>query len=656
MAATDGVFDFCEARRAFNEVIHNVVNENTLDTYKNFVDNYNASESEKRVTIDQSFRDVLRELTSADRGCNVYKNFICLTIEAVTSELCTPTVPFMCLTDIFDVIPIDQCEDMFGLVEDKVSVWKSQVFYDTGKNFLLRMCNDLLRRLSKSQNTVFCGRIQLFLSRLFPLAEKSALNLMSQFNLENITLYSQIKPEPNTEENGKTDDKMETGDGEIEDNKTDTPIDYNLYRKFWSLQDFFRKPGQCYEKKFWVNFVANSDAVLEAFNSSKLDDLKASKKKIDQRRQQEPDAFFAKYLTSEKLLNLQLNDSNFRRYVLVQFLIIFQYLNAPVKFKNQASVLSDDQSNWIKSSTEKIYQLIKETPPDGEKFAKTVEHILGREEFWNKWKNDACPDFERKVSEDTKKPQRRAKRRRIGDDLQASGGKVIKMGHPELTRLWNLNPNNMDACKAEERMFLPTLEDFFQDAIEQNDPDAQVEEEYKLTNDQTFQWKALRLLARRSPQFFTNSTTPAQELKSYLNSMLSKLAKQMPSQQGEEMKTDVEDEEGIKETQDDEDIKQSDQGKEEDTENKEIVLSKKVIRDISEKIGKDWKKLAVELSFEEDEISYFMSEEQPEVEKAVKILTIWIENEPEKATASALSVALKEVGLSDVADTLSPPV
>ncbi len=32
---------------------------------------------------------------------------------------------------------------------------------------------DLLRRLSKSQDTVFCGRIQLFLARFFPLDEKS---------------------------------------------------------------------------------------------------------------------------------------------------------------------------------------------------------------------------------------------------------------------------------------------------------------------------------------------------------------------------------------------------------------------------------------------------------------------------------------------------
>lgn len=44
--------------------------------------------------------------------------------------------------------------------------------------------------------------------------------------------------------------------------------------------------------------------------------------------------YFAKYLTNEKLLELQLSDSNFRRYVLLQFLIMFQYLNSTVKFKS----------------------------------------------------------------------------------------------------------------------------------------------------------------------------------------------------------------------------------------------------------------------------------------------------------------------------------
>merc|ERR1719334_1463336 len=88
---------------------------------------------------------------------------------------------------------LEDCDKIFSYIESKVSVWKVPAFYTAGKNSLLRMCNDLLRRLSQSRNTVFCGRIQLFLARLFPLSEKSALNLVSQFNLENVTVFNKDK-------------------------------------------------------------------------------------------------------------------------------------------------------------------------------------------------------------------------------------------------------------------------------------------------------------------------------------------------------------------------------------------------------------------------------------------------------------------------------
>ncbi len=48
---------------------------------------------------------------------------------------------------------------------------------------------DLLRRLSRSQNTVFCGRILLFLAKFFPFSERSGLNVVSEFNLDNLTVY-----------------------------------------------------------------------------------------------------------------------------------------------------------------------------------------------------------------------------------------------------------------------------------------------------------------------------------------------------------------------------------------------------------------------------------------------------------------------------------
>ena len=47
---------------------------------------------------------------------------------------------------------------------------------------LLRTLNDLLRRLSKmGNNTIFCGRILTFLSGVFPLSERSGVNLRGEY-------------------------------------------------------------------------------------------------------------------------------------------------------------------------------------------------------------------------------------------------------------------------------------------------------------------------------------------------------------------------------------------------------------------------------------------------------------------------------------------
>jgi len=45
----------------------------------------------------------------------------------------------------------------------------------------------------------------------------------------------------------------------------------------------------------------------------------------------------------------------------------------------------------------------------------------------------------------------RGKKRSMGEELLSSDSKAIKMGNAELTRLWNLCPDNMAACLAERR-------------------------------------------------------------------------------------------------------------------------------------------------------------------------------------------------------------
>lgn len=153
----------------------------------------------------------------------------------------------MLLGDIFDCMTLDRCETLFTFVENNVAVWKEDIFFSACKNNLLRMCNDLLRRLSRSQQTVFCGRILLFLAKFFPFSERSGLNIVSEFNLENHTEFGSEKSEKDLIE-------QIAEDGDKGENKI--PIDYNLYRKFWALQDFFRNPNQCYNKIHWKVFSA----------------------------------------------------------------------------------------------------------------------------------------------------------------------------------------------------------------------------------------------------------------------------------------------------------------------------------------------------------------------------------------------------------------
>lgn len=48
-----------------------------------------------------------------------------------------------------------------------------------------------------------------------------------------------------------------------------------------------------------------------------------------------------------------------------------------------------------------------------------------------------------------------------------------------MTRLWNHKPDNMAACRSKEREFLPSLENYFEEAIMQADPAAMIEPQYK---------------------------------------------------------------------------------------------------------------------------------------------------------------------------------
>ncbi|XP_062344310.1 THO complex subunit 1 isoform X1 [Cinclus cinclus] len=653
------LFSLPEARLRFTTSTRDALINKSIKPLLNAFNQVPGSENEKKCTLDQAFRVVVEEEIINKAPCENLLAIISLAINGVTEGICTASTPFVLLGDVLDCLPLDQCDKIFTFVEKNVATWKSNTFYSAGKNYLLRMCNDLLRRLSKSQNTVFCGRIQLFLARLFPLSEKSGLNLQSQFNLENVTVF-------NTNENESTlgqkhteerEEGMDVEEGEMGDDEAPTscsiPIDYNLYRKFWSLQDYFRNPVQCYEKVSWKTFLKYSEEVLAVFKSYKLDDTQASRKKLEELKTGGEHVYFAKFLTSEKLMDLQLSDSNFRRHILLQYLILFQYLKGQVKFKSSNYVLTDEQSLWIEDTTKAVYQLLSENPPDGERFSKMVEHILNTEENWNSWKNEGCPSFvkershpEFQLGPPDSKPMRPVRKRPAPEDFLGKGSnKKILMGNEELTRLWNLCPDNMEACKSESREYMPTLEEFFEEAIEQADPENMVENKYKAVNNSNYGWRALRLLARRSPHFFQPTNQQFKSLPEYLENMVIKLAKELPPP-SEEIKTG-----------EDEDEEDNDALLKENNESPEVQRDKAMtgeqIESFANRLGEQWKVLAPYLEMKESDIRQIELDSEDVKMRAKQLLVAWQDQEGAHATPENLITALTKAGLGDLAESFT---
>ncbi|KAJ8408188.1 hypothetical protein AAFF_G00264160 [Aldrovandia affinis] len=646
------MFNFNEAKDKFTAATRNALDNKTSKPFLTIFNQLPGNETEKKTTLDQALRGVLEgEIVKKKNSCDDFLSLIYLSIDGVTEGICSATTPFLLLGDVLDCLPLDQCDKIFTFVEENVSTWKSNSFYSAGKNYLLRMCNDLLRRLSKSQNTVFCGRIQLFLARLFPLSEKSGLNLQSQFNLDNVTVFNKNEQEStlgqkHTEEKEEGMEEGEMGD-EDEPAPCSIPIDYNLYRKFWTLQDYFRNPVQCYDKFSWMTFLKYSDETLAVFKSYKLDDTQASKRKLEELRTAGGEhVYFAKFLTSEKLMDLQLSDSSFRRHILLQYLILFQYLKGQVKFKSSSCVLNDDQTLWMEDTTKLVYQLLREIPPDGDKFATMVEHILNTEENWNSWKNEGCPSFVKERPADTK-PARPTRKRQAPEDFLGKGpDRKIFMGNDELTRLWNLNHDNMEACKSDNREFMPTLEEFFEEAIEQADPANMVEDEYKVVRNSNYGWRALRLLSRRSPHFFQPTNQQFKSLADYLESMVIKLAKELPKDlPSEEIKTGEEDDDDNGDTL----LKESNDSP--GIQNK--LVSNQQMDEIAAKLGGQWKTLAVQLEMKAVEVREIETDSEDVDMQAKLLLVAWQDREGSQATVENLVSALSAAGFPKIAEILS---
>ena len=196
---------------------------------------------------------------------------------------------------------VGDSEEVFGYLEEKTPALAKPALFDRGKLILLRTCNQLLKRLSKTQNTVLCGRVLMLLSHMYPLGERSGVNLLGSFNTSNGTAL----------------DEAAAGAEAVTDREGER-VNTKLYRDVWGLQEYFCKPSLVLAGggAGWKAVADQVGRVLEEFADHPLG------KGADTPGPNVDDTDSAKYLTNCRLLKLQLQDVLFRRQLLLQTLVL----------------------------------------------------------------------------------------------------------------------------------------------------------------------------------------------------------------------------------------------------------------------------------------------------------------------------------------------
>ncbi|KAF2473142.1 nuclear matrix protein [Lindgomyces ingoldianus] len=346
---------------------------------------------------------------------------------------CSSSLVLLLIEELLDDRDLDGCKIVFNYLESR----RETIIAHNSKNkdlVILRSCNELLRRLSRADDAVFCGRVYVFLFQSFPLGDKSSVNLRGTFHVENVTTFEDyLKTEDEDEDSMQVDSSLSVKDvkdarstpkSEERDSKLttvkpegqkSTAMDINeLYSYFWSMQGSFSNPPRLFEGDNFKQFQKNLEATLTKFKevpkviqTGDSDSKRGTKRKLDDDNNELASTFNPKYLTSRDLFKLELSDLAFQRHILVQALILIDflfsltekakkkpyYLNAQ-KAMQYSYTLRDEDAEWALGIKNSIANYLQDGP-DGKFYYRMVDTVLSRDKNWVRWKMENCQPFTR---------------------------------------------------------------------------------------------------------------------------------------------------------------------------------------------------------------------------------------------------------------------
>ncbi|KAI8910951.1 THO complex subunit 1 transcription elongation factor-domain-containing protein [Gorgonomyces haynaldii] len=267
-------------------------------------------------------------------------------------NLLDQTFPFSLLEDLMDLMVQEDVELLFDYIESRHDRLTKNLDpgFRTGKSIIiLRMCNELLRRFSKT-NSPTAGRIRVYLASITPLGERSGVNLGGQF-IEEETVY----------------EKLETNDP-----------DALFYQRFWQCQEYFNAPSTFFERidKALIDF----DTILKRFQS------------MPQHKSTSTGFFSSRYLTSYKLFKLEMQSPSFRDQWILQLLILLQFARmfTQQEMEQLKPVISNNSVNYKYQMTPLQESKVIELSHQAElllepKFRKTILQVMKSEKKWVGW-------------------------------------------------------------------------------------------------------------------------------------------------------------------------------------------------------------------------------------------------------------------------------
>ncbi|KAL8790779.1 MAG: hypothetical protein Q9213_000403 [Squamulea squamosa] len=409
----------------------------------------------------------------------------------------------------------------------------------------------------------------------FPLGDRSSVNLRGEYHVENVTVFEKTSikqsrstdnldgamdvdqaPDATEKENSAPGDILgaakperlsitpQPADHSTKTVKFDTQVEKpqepepepdteSLYPIFWSLQDVFSQPTRLFDNPTFESFKSGLGLTLRKFTAVQQHQqfrgtskfplevhrpLKRKRAGIESNQQDLASSFNPRYLTSRDLFDLEISDLAFRRHILVQGLILIDFLlsltpKAKKKLEKTSNksvlynyTLPDEEIKWATNMRNEIAAYLQQGQ-EGKFYYRMVDTVLSRDKNWVHWKAEGCPLIKEppvaseSFIESQKGAQKTSAPRRI---------RPTPMGSLDLNFLLNTGDegqaHGLEVLKKPARYTLPKVEDFkapiMEDEFDMDMAKTEEEKDAIAVAKASKMWRTLRIASKNRLNLF----------------------------------------------------------------------------------------------------------------------------------------------------------